>query len=162
MKPRLHDVFERLEPPPGGLARLRARMAEAERPRTASPLRPLAWVAAAAAAASLVVVAALAAREGTVPRPGPVAAAPVPAPTVVIAAAPPARLPGFHPAFAALGLEPLPSEPVTVSAETAASLALQRVPLEDDRVVFYLVATVQGSRSACQNGSDSSGRSGWR
>lgn len=140
MKARLEDALEKLEPPPGGLDRLRARMVAAERPQAASSPRPLAWIATAAAAASVLVVAALATLERPAARRVPEAAAPPPA--AVLAAAPATRLPGFHPALATLGLEPLPSEPVTVGAEAAGSVALRRVPVADERVVFYLVATV--------------------
>lgn len=139
MKPRLEDVFERLEPPPGGPARLRARLAAAEEPRSSLPLRPPAWVAAAAVAASLVVLVVLAALEPPARR---ATDAAIPPPGPVAAAAPEARLPGTHPAFAALGLEPPPSEPVAASASAGGALALQRVPLADERVVFYLVAAV--------------------
>ena len=139
MKPRLQDVFEKLEPPPGGPARLRARMTAAARPRESSAFRPLAWIAAAAVAASLTALVVLAALERPVTH-----AASGPAvvpPTTVVAAASGVPLPGTHPALATLGLEPLPTEPVTAAAG-ASSLALRRVPVADDRVVFYLVADI--------------------
>lgn len=137
MKPRLHDVFERLDPPPGGPARLRARLTAAAGPRESPPLRPLAWIAAAATAASLAGVLLLAALERPATRstPGPAGAGPA----TMVAAAASVPLPGTHPALATLGLEPLPTEPVTAAAG-ANSLALQRVPVADDRVVFYLAA----------------------
>jgi hypothetical protein len=140
MKPRLQDVLEKLDPPKNGLARLRERLAEAETPRTTSPLRPLAWIGAAAAAAAIAMVVVLSAiRE---PATRSTSASEVAPPAAPVAAAPASGLLGTHPAFAALGLEPLPVEPVTVAAANASSLALQRVPVADDRVVFYLVASV--------------------
>jgi hypothetical protein len=92
------ELFEQLEPPPHGLAHLRARLDSPPTPR--APL----WIAAAATCAV---------------------------------------------ALALAGLGPRPAAPVTVPP--GALTAAVRVPLKDDRVVFYWVASADDPH---WNGSD--------
>jgi hypothetical protein len=109
-------LLDPLEPPPGGLAGLRRRIAGRERRRAAarSTLPALAIVAVAGCAAIL-------AWLGSPPRP---LAAPVLDDLGSIA----------------LGIAAPPVEPVTVPAARRNDTAVLRVPTRDDRVVLYLVA----------------------
>jgi len=111
-------MFEPLEPPPGGLVRLRARL-ERDRRRT----RARRTACGAAAALLLGLAAWLALGPGTTGRPA--------------EAGDPFRL-----ARIGLGLDRLPSEPLTIRAEDRHRTAALRVPLSDESVVFYLVASV--------------------
>ncbi len=52
-------------------------------------------------------------------------------------------LPSFDLARIGLGLAPRPAEAVTVPAERRHELAVRRVPLESDSVVFYRIASLQ-------------------
>jgi hypothetical protein len=111
---RRDEIFERLEPPPGGLAALRARMDA--RPRRAHLLVPLAL--AVAAAVVLLVVG-----RGRTPD--------------LVAAA---RQRGDAPEIE-LGLAPRPASPVAVEREDRATTALAEVQTADPRVVFYWVSS---------------------
>jgi hypothetical protein len=94
------ELFEPLEPPPGGLQRLRARL---DAPRTRSA--PI-WIFAVATCAL---------------------------------------------ALGAVALQAPPREPVTVPPSGRAEVAVVRVPLRDERVVFYWVASATDPH---WNGSD--------
>jgi len=111
-------LFEPLEPPRDGLARLRARL---ERDRRRVRVRRAAFGAAAILLLGFVVRIAL----------GP------PAPKSIGDAGDPFRL-----ARIGLGLVPVPAERLTVRREDRHRVAARRVPLSDERVVFYLVASV--------------------
>ena len=114
------DVFERLSPPPGGLADLRERMG-----LRAIPLRRYlpAGVALATAAAAIVVVQSR------------------PAPPDLIARAH-AR---GDAAEMVLGLAPPQRDPVVLADDDRATTALERVPTSRPDVAFYWVASTQAS-----------------
>ena len=110
------EIFERLDPPPGGLAALRARI-EA-RPRLARRLAPLAFAAVLAAIALLF----WARRRDPV---DPLADA---------------RRYGDVGAVA-LGLAPIPSSAVAVADDARATTALAEVRTANARVSFYWVSS---------------------
>lgn len=112
------NPFETLEPPPDGLVRLRLRL---ERDRRRARARG------ACGAAAFVLLVGAAAWLALGPPPPPSAGAGNAA---------------FRLARIGLGLKPPPAEPLTVRAEDRHRAAALRVPLSDDRVVFYLVAAV--------------------
>jgi hypothetical protein len=116
---RRDELFERLEPPPGGLASLRARMA-APRRRRPSRARVGAVLAFAVAAAALVLVVASRGR----------------APDLVAAA----RQRGGTPEVA-LGLAPMPAAVVAIDPAERATSALAEVPTTDPNVAFYWVSS---------------------
>jgi hypothetical protein len=109
------DVFERLEPPPGGVAKLRERMAA--RP---SSMRRLVPVAAALAIAAVVL---LFWSRGTTP-------------DLVAAARHRAGLEQV-----ALGLAPAPGGAVALTDEERATTALAEVPTSNPAVAFYWVSS---------------------
>ena len=123
MKLGLQQMFERVDPPSGGLATLRARL-DAEERRT----RSARWWLAGAAVAAIATVAVLFG-------PGLVTSSQV----ATFASLPGAREMG--PALIAVGLAPPASEPVSVPSSARNATAVQRVPLATDDVVFYWVAT---------------------
>jgi hypothetical protein len=112
---RRDDVFERLEPPPGGLARLRSRL---DRPRSKAWRRTFVAVPALAVAALLVLV---------LGRPR--------APDLVAAAR---ENGGIEPA--ALGLAMSPPGVAVVDSQTAGVIG---VPTDDPKVVFVWVGTTE-------------------
>jgi len=118
---RARDLFERLEPRPGGLAALRRRL-DGDEARRSRGLRVAAVAAVAAAVAVLLVV-----------WMWPTATWPPRARASTRLAA--------HPAAVGLGFAPAPAEPVTVMPGSRAEVAVSRVPTSDERVVFYWVAT---------------------
>lgn len=128
MKLGRRQVFEQVDPPAGGLARLRARLdVEQGRARRAGF-----WVAASTVALTAIAVAgaALAPRLGL--------------PAEDTTGSPVDSLPGtgqMGPALASLGLAPVAAEPVSVPSAERGATAVERVPLPTDDVVFYLVAT---------------------
>jgi hypothetical protein len=117
-------LFPRLEPPPGGWSRLRARIREAPRRRRARVGRLVLAAAGAAmlCAAAVVIVSSL------------------------IPSRPLVALPGLASDLTAvqLGYIDPPVEPVSVRPDLRGDFAVRRVPTTDARVVFYLV----GARSA--------------
>ena len=118
MNERHQEPFESLEPPRGGLARLRDRIEQ--RRRQARTRR------ASLAAAALLVAGG--AGWLLVDRPGPG----------------PTRLAGdpFRLARISLGLAAPPAEPLTIRPASRHRAAARRVPLADERVVFYRIETV--------------------
>jgi hypothetical protein len=110
-------LFESLAPPRGGLAGLRARVERDGRRRVRA--RNLQAVAA------VVVVLAVSTWSVFGPR---------------MAVEP---LPGLDLAGIGLGMAPSPSETVTVPEDRRHELAVHRVPLEDDTVVFYRIGSLQ-------------------
>ncbi len=117
MKPSLDDLFVRLEPPPGGEALLRARLAGA--PRRSHRLRWAALTAVPAVAALLLWLA--------LPRPAAHRRAVAPYPL-------------SHPALIELGLEVAPTAPVTVPAAMRGRVAVTEVSVQPG-VVYYRVAS---------------------
>ena len=109
-------LFESLDPPRGGLAALRTRIERDRRGR----VRALNLQAIAA----VVLVLAVASWSVFAPR-GPVE-----------------PLPSFDLARIGLGLAPKPPEAVTVPDGRRHELAVQRVPLGTDSVVFYRIASL--------------------
>ena len=107
--------FETLDPPSGGLARLRANIRQDTRRRV-----QLRRVRAAALAVCLAAAIGWALFE---PRSAPMA--------------PPAE---FEFVRISLGLAPPPTGVLTIPEDRRADTAVQRVPLATDRVVFYRVA----------------------
>jgi hypothetical protein len=126
----LKDMFVLLDPPPGGLARLRARR------DAPSPARWPWWLAGAGLAPAAVVLA-LSLRPAELPAPPPApASAPPPA------AAPVDLVAGrtdLHPAWIALGRVAPPSEPLQLAPELTGALASRRVALPRQDVVFYML-----------------------
>jgi hypothetical protein len=114
-----HDeIFERLEPPPGGLAMLRARLVV--RPRMLRRVAPPLVLAAAIAAVVLFLIGR--------PRPmDPIAEA---------------RLHG-NGAEVVLGLAPMPNVPVTIDEESRTTTALVKVRTKDPNVAFYWVSSTE-------------------
>lgn len=112
-------LFARLEPPPGGLADLRRRIAAEEAAQ--ARLRGWRWaVGGLATAAAVVALALLSTRP--------------PAPTWVDAPA----LAG-DPGLVALGRGPAPREPVTLAPDAGPGAALRRVETATPGVVYYRV-----------------------
>jgi hypothetical protein len=109
--------FETLEPPLGGVAGLRRRLQREPRRR-----RRRATALALAVAAAVVVL--LLVVRGRVARfHGPPVA-------------------DFDPALVSLGLQNVPAEPATIPPDMRQRMALQRVPLKTDGVIFYYVAVL--------------------
>ncbi|WAS99147.1 hypothetical protein [Nannocystis punicea] len=130
MKPQseddLKDMFVVLDPPPGGLARLRAR-------RDAPvPARWPWWLAGAGLAAAAAVLA-LSLRPAELPSPAP-APAPAAAPVDLVAGRT-----DLHPAWIALGRVAPPSEPLQLAPELTGALASRRVALPRQDVVLYML-----------------------
>jgi hypothetical protein len=114
--------FETLEPPPGGVAELRHRLRH-------EPRRRRRRVAALGLAVAAAVAGLLLAVHGRVARfPGPLVA-------------------NFDPALVSLGLQDAPSEPAVIPPDMKDRMALQRVPLQSDRVIFYYVAVLPDSHN---------------
>lgn len=115
--PDQERLFELLDPPPGGLARLRAGL-RADRGRRVRNRSLAAAVATAAAAALLAVF--LAPDEGA-----------------------PSRLPGLESDLLAvkLGLAEPPAEVVSIRPDQRREYAVRRIPTSDERVVFYVVGS---------------------
>mgnify|MGYP001565735788 CR=1 FL=1 len=133
MKPGWRDAFERLEPPPGGLGRLRGRLAEKERSGRAVWAFRLAAAAVAALAAIVLWVTLPTERrssavDGSGLLDGPSSGA----------AAPTDRLTD-HPLLIAAGLLAASAEPVALREPTVAEAALLRFDVADPDVAFYLV-----------------------
>lgn len=116
MSDERQSLFETLVPPSGGLAGLRGRIERSRRRRL------LIRRAEACVAALLVVTLAtwVAVRW---PREAP----------------PPPELERMR---LSLGQSPRPSEPLTIPRDRAGEFAVHRVPLANDEVVFYLVASI--------------------
>jgi hypothetical protein len=110
------NLFETLDPPPGGLTRLRARLASERRRRVRAGFAGA--VLAAGGAAALAVGVAL----------GP--------------AQPAAPWPEFSPLRIRLGLAPPPSEPLSLPPEAQSTVALVRVPSSTERVALYWVGSI--------------------
>jgi hypothetical protein len=110
-------LFELLDPPPGGLTRLRAGLRAERRRRTRN--RTLAGALATAAAAAILLVLLV---------PGGGARTP---------------LPGLESDLLAvrLGLAEAPEEVVSVRPDLRREYAVRQVPTSDERVVFYLVGS---------------------
>ena len=126
------ELFERLDPPSGGLVKLRERIAREEERRTRR-IRP-SWTAAgmsAAAAASAAVLLLFMSPLRQAHEAPPAAARHLRAEVSV----------GAHPSLVALGLSPEPTEPITVLSSQRHRLAVRHVPLDTDEVIFYIVAT---------------------
>ena len=109
-------LFEPFEPPRGGLAMLRTRI-ERDRLRRVRALN-LQAVAAFGLALAISTWSVFAPRPQQEP------------------------LPSFDLARIGLGLAPRPAEAVTVPADRRHELAVHRVPLETDSVVFYRIASL--------------------
>lgn len=124
----LKDMFVSLDPPPGGLQRLRARLDEP------APVRwPYFAAAGLAVAAALVVWL----RAGPVAAPDPaVAPAPAAAPIDLIAGR---DLHDLDLAWVGLGRVAPPAEPMQLDPEISGALALRRVPLPRADVVLYML-----------------------
>lgn len=126
MTDQTRRLFEELEPPPGGLASLRARIETDHRRQ-----RRLRVVMATAVTIVGLVV-------GVFYLQPPTPTATMGAPTIdLIAGA------QNDPGLIALGLAPLPSETVTVRSPDGRRAATQHVPTTNDDVVFYLFGTVR-------------------
>jgi hypothetical protein len=132
MNDRSDELFDDLAPPRGGLAGLRARIDRAARRQ--ARLRLLRGAVATGAALGL-------AGLLLVSRP---------------AETPPPRL-ELGPSAVRWGLRELPSEPVTVTVGSRGRLAVRRVPLESERVVFYLVGSTSPEPAAEHPGGGSEG-----
>jgi len=123
-------LFPVLDPPPGGLTRLRARIRQDRRRRTAS------WglVTAAAGIAALVLAVLVL----------------TPAPRKIRA------LPGLESDLLAiqLGIVDPPREPVSVRPDLRNEFAVRRIPTTDERVVFYLVGSRSGGPASPPEGGE--------
>lgn len=113
---RREDIFPRLNPPPGGLAKLRGRLEV----RDGYPWARIGWLTAVAVAVGLILVLGRRASFD------------------VVAAA--RSLGG--PSEVGLGLSPLPEAPLTLTDEAQRTSAVTRVPSSDPRVTMYLVGTL--------------------
>ena len=123
MKNGFDRVFERLEPPSGGLRDLRTRI-EADRRR-----RLRMWRLQGAAAAALGLVVAVLGFVLASPRPAPLRN-------------------DLGPTAVRLGLVAPPVEAVVIPPHSRAAMAARQVPMDDDRVVFYLVAPLEAETEA--------------
>ena len=115
-------LFPILDPPPGGLTRLRARIREDRRRRRRS------WGLATAGIAALVLAVLVL----------------MPARTEI------RGLPGLESDLLAiqLGIVDPPREPVSIRPDLRGEFAVRRIPTTDERVVFYLVGSRSGSPAA--------------
>ncbi len=111
-------LFETLEPPRGGLARLRSRVERDARGR--SRVRRMHAVAATGLLLAFVGLTVFGPEGKREPLP-----------------------PEFLLARIQLGLVAPPSEPMTIAGELRGELAAQRVPLATDEVVFYRIASLR-------------------
>ena len=128
MPERDHDLFPELDPLPGGLTRMRARLDEETRPS-----RRLTLVAGLGVAAALILLVFL-----DVPR----------ATTLVPASHPAARSEPLalqmlvagvdDPGLVAMGLAPVPAEIVSRAPASTEMVHFRRVPTTSDEVVFYV------------------------
>ena len=118
----LETLFKKLEPPPGGIAGLHRRLQY-------EPRRRRTRVAALGLAGAVAVVGLLLTVHRRV--------APSDKPPVA----------DFHPALVSLGLQDAPREPAVIPPSMRHRMALLRVPLESDRVVFYYVAVLPATSS---------------
>jgi hypothetical protein len=135
LRPEDHEpLFRPLEPPPGGPARLRERLAR-ERERAARPRRAWAWAAPALAAAATVAILLLA----SPPKPSPGNPASDPGRSALAELV---RDSLAQPTLASLGLAPRAAQPVEVAGPWRGTTALLRMPVDDHRVVLYLMAQV--------------------
>lgn len=116
----LKAIWVVLEPPPGGLVRLRAR-------RDAGRRRAWPWLVGAACATAAALVLALRVT------PPPAAAR---APVDLLAGA---EATAVHPRWIELGRAQAPSEPLTLARETGDLLAARRVATDDAAVVLYML-----------------------
>ena len=116
------DVFERLEPPPGGVAKLRERMTA--RPSSMARARRLVPVAAALAIAAVVLL--FWSRRTP--------------PDLVAAARHRAGLEQV-----ALGLAPAPRGSAALTDEERETTALAEVPTSNPTVAFYWVSSMRGT-----------------
>lgn len=127
----LKDMFVALDPPPGGLQRLRARRAVVPAPAR--------WPWLAPAGLALTVVAAVPwLRAPSTAAVAPDEPAPVPAvaPVDLLAGRAAADL---HPAWIGLGRVEPPSEPLQLAPDLTGALASRRVPLARQDVVLYML-----------------------
>jgi len=122
-----HGLFELLEPPPGGLTRLRSRIRRAEHRRARS------WQLASATAGLAVIVVAV-----------------LLIPTFNRSNGQPLDIGSDLLAIRA-GLVDPPAEPVTIVAEHRGRFAVQRIPTTDDRVVLYMVGSRLTERPTVQD-----------
>jgi hypothetical protein len=113
------ELFDQLDPPPGGVAGLRRRLRN-------EPRRRRRHVATAALGGALVVGGLSVTLYRQLAQPDQVQA----------------RLADFDPALVALGLQDAPSEPAAIPPEMRHRMALERVPLDTERVVFYFVSSL--------------------
>ncbi len=118
MPDRHGRLFERLEPPPGGLQRLRARIER--RARHHACLERLGYASAFALLLFLTAAVIVGPRR--------------------LKSEPP--LPAFDQARLRLGMSSSPVEAMTIPASERTVLGAQRVPLQTNEVLFYLVASV--------------------
>jgi hypothetical protein len=126
MNDRDERFFELLDPPPGGLKRLRSRIdGDRRRRRTFR----LAW----SAAAAMLLIAAAASLSLSIP------------------AGKQESDPRFLRARIHLGLLPPPAEPVTVPQGDRLRTAVQRIEGDDERVVFYRVASLETGNPSIDN-----------
>lgn len=125
-------LFRELEPPPGGLAQLRARIEADERQHAR-------WRWALVAVAILAIIGAaiaipLALRQPALPEAAQQAAAPLPSPA--------------HPAGEHLGLSTPQAEPAVVIPQPGRSAALKQIEVSHPDVVLYLHASKSTPREA--------------
>jgi hypothetical protein len=118
MNERREKLFDVLEPPPGGLTGLRGRIERDRRRRVTS--RRVQLLAAATLVAALAGWSLLAPGGGEEPLP-----------------------PQFDFARMSLGQLPWPSETLTLAEDERGEIAVRRVSLPTDEVVFYLIASVE-------------------
>lgn len=111
-------MFEILEPPAGGLTRLRARIRQDQVRRVRNSRLTV-------AGAGMAVVAVVALAAGLFPGPAPV------------------LLPGLESDLLAIqaGMVEPPAEPVSIPPALRRDFAVQRIPTSDDKVIFYLVGS---------------------
>ncbi len=115
-----------LEPPPGGLERLRTRIAE-NPPHVPRTVRVLVGLTVFALAVG-----------------GSVLLAPRPDSGALLSRA------TFDPTLVSLGLQRAPSEPAMVLPGSRHEMALLRVPLRNERVVFYRLVTLPAPPEAAE------------
>jgi hypothetical protein len=135
-KIRWRDVFEELDPPPGGLEGLRRRLDEVEMHRLRRSPSALVWQTAAAAVVCAVLVLAMAG--------------------VLRHANEPERrwrqqiISLANPALVRLGLQLAPTDTVTVPPAARDQIAIKQVSVDTPGVVYYRVAIVDTPRSIDQ------------
>jgi hypothetical protein len=122
------ELFPEVDPPPGGLTRMRARLDASK-----GPSRQMVIAAGVCFAAAVVLLAVWPQSASLRPRELPQSAS-----TSKSAALHALIAQSDHPGLVSMGLAPFPSELVSEAASSTSQFQFRRVPTASDAVVFYM------------------------